>query len=329
MHAFAVSHNTLLLSGYATHNKGKVSLAANLFFNQLLLFGPLSIIAAMLAQPCPLLIAPEFVAIYGGVHLFNILSGMGPALVHLSGMAGAGLLLDLVYLTADAFARSDGMAALGVEVVRAHPNALIATSPWANLLVGWAVGVGSILMLGMITFEDVNWTLRTPVWLTSPSMLLGADFISSFLATLAYYVSTSPQGLAALRRPVASVINSRIMASASPRLLPLMPYLAAVTTSTMGQLRIQQRTKMTSSNLADKALLSSPEARAVGALIVLTFSLGRRFKNMALESMAKSTGSKSGITATQTTRAKTSHPATPVKSPNAQAKTNGTPRKRK
>lgn len=92
VHALAVSHNTLLLSGYVSHNRGKINLATSLAFNQLLLFGPLSVIAAMLAQPCPLLIAPEFILIYGGVHLFNILSGLGPTIVGLSGVGGIGLL---------------------------------------------------------------------------------------------------------------------------------------------------------------------------------------------------------------------------------------------
>lgn len=184
-------------------------------------------------------------------------------------------------------------------------------------------------MLGMISFERLDWTFRTPYWLTTPSSLLSADFLSSFLATLVYYVTTSPEGLAALHRPAMVVMGSPVLPSVQPFVLPVLPYFVAVSSSTLAQLQIQPRGKASVAPGAatSMALLSSGEARAIGALIVLTFSLGRRLKNAVLASMVKSTSSKSGITATPTSNGA---PSSAIKSPPVtHAKGSTTPRKRK
>lgn len=288
IHAIVVSHNSLLITGYLTHNKGKLNLATSIFFNQLLLFGPLSIIAAMLGEPCPLLIAPEFIYIYAGVHIFNVLSGLGSTLIGISQTSGAGFLLDTLFVAVDAFARVDGIAVLGVEVVRNHSNPIVSGSPFAALLIGTGVGVGSLLMLGLISFESTEWNLRTPLWLKTPSLLVGPDYISSFLATLAYYVLTSSRGLAALANPssVAPVLDVL-----QPYVLPVLPYAAAITSGVLETLQIQSvaATSKDKSSLTSGPILSPAEARALGAAIVFAFSFGNRL-NRALLSTVSSTG---------------------------------------
>jgi hypothetical protein len=291
LHALVVSHNSLLLSGYYSSNRGKINLATSVFFNQLLLFGPLSVIAAMLAQPCPVLIAPEFIYIYAGVHIVSVLSGLGYTLVSASQMSGSGLLIDTIAGLVDAVARVDGIAVLGVEVVRNHPNAIVAESPFAALLIGTAVGVGSILMLGMFTFEHTQWHLRKPTWLQTPSSLLAPDFISSFLATLAYYVLTSPFGLSALANPTSVAPVLRTM---QPYILPIAPYGAAISSTVLQafQVRATATTAFASTSKAslhDGPLLSAAEARALGACIVFAFTFGTRIKR-ALLTTVSSTG---------------------------------------
>jgi hypothetical protein len=290
IHAIVVSHNSLLITGYFTHNKGKINLATSIFFNQLLLFGPLSIIAAMLGEPCPLLIAPEFIYIYAGLHIFNVLTGLGTILIGISQTSGLGFLLDTLFVSVDAFARVDGIAVLGVEVVRNHANPIVSNSPFAALLIGTGVGVGSLLMLGLISFESTEWNLRTPLWLKNPSLLIGPDYISSFLATLAYYVLTSSRGLAALANPssVAPVLDVL-----HPYVLPILPYAAAITSGVIETLQIQSVPAATTSKetsiLTSGPILSPAEARALGAAIVFAFSFGNRL-NRALLSTVSSTG---------------------------------------
>lgn len=288
IHAIVVSHNSLLITGYFTHNKGKLNLATSIFFNQLLLFGPLSVIAAMLGEPCPVLIAPEFIYIYAGIHIFNVLSGLGSTLISISQTSGFALLLDTVFVLVDAFARMDGIAVLGVEVVRNHSNPIVSNSPFAAILIGTGVGVGSLLMLGLISFESTEWNLRTPLWLKNPSLLFGPDYISSFSATLAYYVLTSSKGLAALANlttvaPVLHVLQ--------PYILPILPYAAAITSGVLDSLQVQSISAISKekTNLTNGPILSPAEARALGAAIVFAFSFGNRL-NRALLSTVSSTG---------------------------------------
>lgn len=69
-----------------------MNFATSLALNQLLLFGPLSVIAAMLSQPNPLLAAPEIIFTYGGVHFLNTVSGFADLLIKLCSVSGVGLL---------------------------------------------------------------------------------------------------------------------------------------------------------------------------------------------------------------------------------------------
>lgn len=287
LHAVIVSHNSLLISGYFTHNKGKLNLATSILFNQLLLFGPLSVLAAMLAQPCPVLIAPEFIYIYAAVHVVNVLSGLGATLVSLSRKSGTGILIDTIAAVVDAFARIDGIALLGVEVVRHHPNAIVAASPFAALLIGTGVGVGSLLMLGLISFEKTEWTLRTPTWIRTPSLLLGTDYLSSVLATFAYYVFTSPNGLGALAYPASA---APVLHAMRPYILPVMPYAASLSSTLLHTLQVRPaKTGTVKAGQANGPLLSSAEARVLGAAIVFAFSFGNRLKR-ALLTTVSSTG---------------------------------------
>jgi hypothetical protein len=91
LHALAVSHGTLLVSGYTTPNRFKINLVMSTFLDLALLFGSVIVTSALLAQPSPILMAPKTITIYAIVHALNVLSGLGTTLVKLSGITGLGM----------------------------------------------------------------------------------------------------------------------------------------------------------------------------------------------------------------------------------------------
>jgi hypothetical protein len=66
-------------------------LVTSTFLDLALLFGSVAVTSALLAQPCPILLAPHTMAIYAAVHALSVLSGIGSMLVSLSGVTGIGL----------------------------------------------------------------------------------------------------------------------------------------------------------------------------------------------------------------------------------------------
>lgn len=66
------------------------------------------------------------------------------------------------------------------------------------LLIGTLIGGGGPIVLSCFTLTQPTWTLRTPVFLTSPSSLLAVDIWSATFVSFLYLVLTTPGGLPSL-----------------------------------------------------------------------------------------------------------------------------------
>lgn len=180
--------------------------------------------------------------------------------------------MDLGFALVDGVCRSEGIAQLGVTTVRTHPNALIASSPFAAILIGTLVGGGGPLLIGAFSLEEANWTLRTPTWLTQPASLLAIDVWSSALLSALYAGLTSPLGFSSLILPEH---RAWLKGAQGPAILyaPLEMASAA--------LEIERRENTTFKPYrfgqeVEGAYLSIQEAHALCAIVLFTILAGQR-----------------------------------------------------
>lgn len=150
-----------------------------------------------------------------------------------------------------------------------------------------------ILMLGLISFEEPNWTLRTPLWLMEPSILLSSDMISSFLAAWSYTASTSPNGPECWSETIKGMTaKSPFLSPLRPLVLPLVSGLLPVSAYLLSTLKIQKNVYAT----PHSRLLSSVEARTLSAVIIFSFSIGKRTQKAILTTIPTRSASDQAFT---------------------------------
>ncbi|BGP16962.1 hypothetical protein JCM10213v2_004971 [Rhodosporidiobolus nylandii] len=118
--------------------------------------------------------------------------GVLPLLAHKFGLTS--LLLSLpslpretVFCLIDGFSRIMGMTTLGVDVVLAHPNQAVRTSPWAMVLVAFISGGGGGMIVPAFRLFGPEWGFTgTPAWVKMgmPIDVWSAGFIGYVYATL-------------------------------------------------------------------------------------------------------------------------------------------------
>lgn len=68
---------------------------------------------------------------------------------------------ETFFCLVDGFSRIMGMTTLGVDVVRAHPNPAVRTSPWAMVLTAFISGGGGGMIVPMFRMFGPEWGFTT------------------------------------------------------------------------------------------------------------------------------------------------------------------------
>lgn len=89
-----------------------------------------------------------------------------PLLAAKTGLVSAVLSLptlprETFFCLVDGFSRIMGMTTLGVDVVRAHPNPAVRTSPWAMVLTAFISGGGGGMIVPMFRMFGPEWGFTT------------------------------------------------------------------------------------------------------------------------------------------------------------------------
>ena len=115
----------------------------------------------------------------------------------------------------------------------------------------------------MLSLDSDEWTLRTPTWLSTPSLLLTIDLISSFLAAALYHYTTVARGAEQLHLLISN-----------PAIPPFsQPYLQFMCARTAQLLQVKGTADWGSQK---GPLLGQDEAKALSALLLFSLSLGTR-----------------------------------------------------
>ncbi|EPQ29749.1 uncharacterized protein PFL1_02968 [Pseudozyma flocculosa PF-1] len=198
LHAIRVSHATRQVGGGLG---SKLNLYQSVLLNQILLFGGVALSSLLLGLPCPMLASGQVILLYAGTHVALTLSGIGTALLKLNDNWTMGVAMDIFFSALDGIFRADGVLALGVDIVRTHPSALISTSYLASIVNGAIVGGATPLIIDVLRLDSASgdWTVRTPRWIKDPwagtQDLLSAAMVSTaYLACIdgGFAASTNP-----------------------------------------------------------------------------------------------------------------------------------------
>lgn len=128
------------------------------------------------------IISPIPVATYGLIPLLAAKTGLVSAVLSLPTLPR-----ETFFCLVDGFSRIMGMTTLGVDVVRAHPNPAVRTSPWAMVLTAFISGGGGGMIVPMFRMFGPEWGFTTTPGFIKDGLSIdvwSAGFIGYVYATL-------------------------------------------------------------------------------------------------------------------------------------------------
>lgn len=190
VHAVRVSHATRQITG---GHKSQVGVWQGFLLNQTLMFAGVVISGMLLGLPSLLLVALPVVVLYGGVHVLLDVTQTGKMLLNAQDKEFVGLLMDLSFALLDGILRAEGIIDLGIEVVRKHPSAEIASSLFAVFFNAGLIGGGVPLLIDLFKLDSPSgdWGIRSPTWAKNPFFGTN-DIVSATFLTYVYLALTSP-----------------------------------------------------------------------------------------------------------------------------------------
>ncbi|BGP56162.1 hypothetical protein JCM8202_005930 [Rhodotorula sphaerocarpa] len=127
-------------------------------------------------------ITPIPVATYGLIPLLAAKTGIVSTILSLPALPR-----ETFFCFVDGFSRIMGMTTLGVDVVCAHPNAAVRTSPWAMILTAFISGGGGGMIVPMFRMFGPEWGFTSTPGFVKDGLsidLWSAGFIGYVYATL-------------------------------------------------------------------------------------------------------------------------------------------------
>lgn len=190
VHAVRISHGTRMLSGGIY---GRLGLFQSVVLNLIVLFGASCLLSLLLGMPSPLLMSPFAIALYTSVHTILYVSGLGTFFVQLHSRPSLARWIDLSFACIDAVCRTEGIVNMGLVQVQRHPNPVIASSWFVQILAGALVSGGMPLIAATFQLHSPMglWQLGTPAWVQQPHRLLYADLTGGAVASLLLLVLSS------------------------------------------------------------------------------------------------------------------------------------------
>ncbi|GAA5988081.1 hypothetical protein JCM10908_002055 [Rhodotorula pacifica] len=147
-----------------------------------LILGGSTISSVLLGLVPGWIISPVPVATYGLIPLLAAKSGIVSAVLSLPTLPR-----ETLFCLVDGFSRIMGMATLGVDVVRAHPNPAVRSSPWAMILTAFISGGGGGMIVPMFRMFGPEWGFTSTPGFIKEGLSIdvwSAGFIGYVYATL-------------------------------------------------------------------------------------------------------------------------------------------------